>query len=55
MPKQTKPIPAYLPKPRKVGKNLNEDLRKIIEVTDGQNEALKIIINHNSKKHTDEK
>ncbi|MDD3527108.1 MAG: hypothetical protein PHX39_09195 [Bacteroidales bacterium] len=50
MPKQTKPIPAYLPKPRKVGKNLNEDLRKIIEVTDGQNEALgKVLIASKNK------
>ncbi|HZK07132.1 MAG TPA: hypothetical protein VFC92_02930 [Bacteroidales bacterium] len=48
---QTKPHP----KPKPAGKKLTDEIEKIIRVTEGQNEALKLIIDHNSKKHTDEK
>jgi hypothetical protein len=53
MQKHTQTKPHSKPKP--AGKKLSDEIDKIIKVTEGQNEALKLIINHNSKKHTDEK
>ena len=50
MPKHTKPIPAFTPKSRHADKKLNEEIDKIIEMTEGQNEALGKIIG-SGKRH----
>jgi len=44
MPKQTKPIPASSPKSRQAGKKLTAEIDKIIQLTEGQNEALGKIV-----------
>ncbi|MCF8365930.1 MAG: hypothetical protein K9H16_09115 [Bacteroidales bacterium] len=54
MPKQTKSIPASTPKPRHADKKLNEEIDKIIEVTEGQNEALGKIIRLGKQKNSNQ-